>query len=106
MILIDFEKAFDSISWDLYHVLEHFGFGPSFINWIKLFNSNIKGTVLQVGFLSEFINIQRGCKQGDPIAPYLFILCAQIILKMMKNNNNINGIHVGAEEYKISKLCL
>ena len=77
LMLIDFEKAFDSISWDfLYKVLTRFGFGPDFIQWIKVFNSNIKAAVLQAGVLSEFINIKRGCKQGDPIAPYLFIICA------------------------------
>ena len=59
-MLIDFEKAFDSISWKfLYRVLKYFGFGPDFIKWIVLFNSNIKATVLQAGFLSEFINIER-----------------------------------------------
>ena len=66
LMLIDLEKAFNSISWkSLYDVLSHLGSGPDFIKWIKLFNSNIKATVLQAGFLSEFINIERGCKQGD-----------------------------------------
>ena len=45
--LIDFEKACNSISWKfLYRVLKFFGFGPDFIKWIKLFNSNIKATIL------------------------------------------------------------
>ena len=39
----DFEKAFDSVSWDfLYTVLDFFGFDYKFINWIKLFNTDIK----------------------------------------------------------------
>ena len=103
-MLIDFEKAFDSISWQfLYKVLQHLGFGTSFINWIKLFNNNIKGTILQAGILSDFIDIERGCKQGDPIAPYLFILCAQILFIMILNNNNIKGIQVGKGHYKITQ---
>ena len=104
LMLIDFEKAFDSVSWQfLYKVLQHFGFGSSFIDWIKLFNSNIKGTILQAGILSDFIDIERGCKQGDPIAPYLFILCAQILLIMVTNNDNIKGIQVGKKNYKITQ---
>ena len=67
LMLINFEKAFDSISWD--KVLTRFGFGPDLIRWIQVFNSYIKATVLQGGFLSEFIFIERGCKQGDPNAP-------------------------------------
>ena len=41
LLLIDFEKAFDSVSWSfLYKVLEYFGFGDSLISWIKLLNNN------------------------------------------------------------------
>ena len=73
LMLIDFEKAFDSISWQfIYKTLEHLGFHDGLIKWVKLFNKDIKATVLQVGVMSEFLNIERGCKQGDPLAPYIF----------------------------------
>ena len=106
LMFIDFEKAFDSISWKfLYEVLNGLGFGPDFIKWIKLFNSNINAAVLQSGFLSEFINIERGCKQGDSVAPYLFIICAQILFVLIHNNSNIKGVKVGSEEYKITQFA-
>ena len=39
---IDFEKAFDSLSRaSLFKSLESFGFGASFIAWIKTFYKNI-----------------------------------------------------------------
>ena len=99
-MLKDFEKAFDSSSWKfMYEALSHLGFGPDFTMWIKLFNINIKATALPAGFLSKFINIERGCKQGDPIAPYLFIICAQILFILI--HNNIKVVKVGSEEYKI-----
>ena len=106
LMLIDFKKAFDSISWDfLYKVLTRFSFGPDFIQWIKVFNSNTKATVLQADFLSEFINIKRGCKQGDPIAPYLFIICAQILFILINDNSNIKGVKVGTDIYKITQFA-
>lgn len=38
LMLIDFEKAFDSISWNfIYKALEFFNFGPSINRWIKTF---------------------------------------------------------------------
>ena len=54
LMLIDFKKAFDSVSWNfLYEVLKTFGFDKKFINWIKLFNSDISAYVIQCGFLSK-----------------------------------------------------
>ena len=40
LLFIDFEKAFDTIEWAFVRkALEHFGFGPSLINWINLLRS-------------------------------------------------------------------
>ena len=73
-MLIEFEKAFDSVSWDfLIEASNRLGFGH-FINWIITFNTNIFATVFQCGFLSNQICIKRGCRQGEPVAPYLFII--------------------------------
>ena len=58
LVLIEFEKAFDSVSWSfIYQTLAHLGFSEKFIKWIKLFNHNIKATIIQCGVLSDFINI-------------------------------------------------
>ena len=85
LMFIDFEKAFDSVSWKfMYKVLRHFNFSEEFVNWITLFNNKITASVLQVGVLSEFFPIERGCKQGDPISPYLFLLCAQVLYEMIQ----------------------
>ena len=106
LILIDFEKAFDSVSWTfIYQTLEFLGFGESFINWIKLFNTDVKATIIQCGFLSKFIDIERGCRQGDPISSYLFILAAQILTILFLNNPNIKGIFCGSTEIKLSQFA-
>jgi hypothetical protein len=42
-LLIDFEKAFDSISWNfLSNILKFFNFGESIQKWVKTFYNNIK----------------------------------------------------------------
>ena len=106
LVLIDFEKAFDSVSWTfLYKTLELLGFGQSFIRWIKIFNTDIKASILQCGFLSKFINIERGCRQGDPISPYLFIIAAQILTILILKNPNVKGIFCGNTEIKLSQFA-
>ena len=51
LMQINFQKAFDSVSWDfLYTVLQRFVFDDNFIEWIKLFNNEIKAFVTQCAF--------------------------------------------------------
>ena len=104
LLSVDFEKAFDSVSWSfIYKVMEFFGFGKSIISWIKTFNNNVKLSVNQCGNLSSFFSIGRGCRQGDPVSTFLFILCAEILGLMIRNNMNISGIIINDKEHKLSQ---
>lgn len=67
LLLIDFEKAFDSLSWSfMTKVLQMFNFGPSFINWVKVFHKNSKSAVSQSGHLSSFFSIRAWLPAGRP----------------------------------------
>ena len=83
--------------------MEFLGFGPSMIRWIKTFNTKIKASVLQCGIMSDFFAIERGCRQGDPMASYLFLLCAQILCLMVKFNMSIHGMSIADQEFKLSQ---
>ena len=75
LVLIDFEKAFDSISWSfIYQSLSFLGFPKDIVSWVKLFNNNIKATVTQCGVLSDFIDIEQGCRRGIPLHPIFLSL--------------------------------
>lgn len=104
LLLIDFEKAFDSVAWSfIYKVLDFFNFGNSIRRWIHLFYNRIESCVIVNGHLSEWFTLQRGCRQGDPLSPYIFILCAEILAEMVRYNSNIKGIFVTDTEFKLSQ---
>ncbi|MCG7891056.1 MAG: reverse transcriptase family protein, partial [Candidatus Thiodiazotropha endolucinida] len=104
LLLIDFEKAFDSVSWVfIQKVLKFLNFGPEFCRWIETFYCKITSSVIQYGHMSEFFNIGRGCRQGDPLSPYIFILCAEFLAVKIRQNKNISGIKIKDLEFKISQ---
>ena len=104
LLCLDFEKAFDSLDWGFLHkVLEGFGFKNDICSWVKTFYSNIRSTVSMNGLISDWFSVTRGCRQGDPISPYLFILCAEIMGCMIRENNNIKGIKIEDKEIKLTQ---
>lgn len=106
LMLIDFQKAFDSLSWNfLYKSLEFFGFQSSLIKWIHIFNNNIQASVIQCGNLSNRFSIGRGARQGDPISAYLFILCGEILSILIKLNKNVRGIIIDDNEHKLTQFA-
>ena len=104
LLLIDFEKAFDSISWIfIEEVLTFFNFGNSIKHWVKNFYTDIKSVVTQNNYLSDFFTIQRGCRQGDPLSPYIFLLCAEILGLLLRKNENVKGICIDDSEFLLSQ---
>lgn len=104
MLNIDFKKAFDSVNWEfMLKVLEAFGFQEGICNWIKTFYKNIKSCALVNGQISSWFEIERGCRQGDPLSPYLFILCAEILAIMVRENKDVQGIEINNVEHKLSQ---
>lgn len=66
-LLVDFEKAFDSVSWSfLKKSLRYFNFGESIRKRVSNFYSNITSAVNQGGNISDTFCLYRGCRQGDP----------------------------------------
>ena len=82
-----------------------FGFSEDFIRWVKLFNTNIKAYILQCGFLSEEILIERGCRQGDPLSAYLFLLGAEVLSTFIKLDRNIKGLKFGDQHIKMTQFA-
>ena len=95
LLTIDFEKAFDSVAWSFIEkTLQTFNFGSDIKRWISTFYCKISSCVYINGQYSSWFQIHRGTRQGDPLSPYLFLLCAEILSNMIRQNDRIKGIKI------------
>ena len=93
ILLIDFSKAFDSISHEyIYESLKFFNFGDHFIKIVKTMLTGRTCTVMIDGYETLPFNIERGVPQGDTASPYLFILVLEILLLRILLDDNVTKI--------------
>ena len=106
LVLVDFYKAFDSIAWEFIDkVLNFLNFGPDLKKWIQVFYNDISSCVMVNGKYSEYFPIGRGVRQGDPLSPYLFLLCAEVLAQTIRENDRIKGIQLNNEEALLSQFA-
>ena len=106
LLMVDFEKAFDSISWKFIEKsLVAYNFGNNFISYVKTLYNDISTTIINNGHTSEWFYPERGVRQGCPISPYLFILSVELLAINIRGNDNIKGITIDNQEIKISQLA-
>jgi hypothetical protein len=61
LVLLDFEKAFDTVEWSfLDKTLQFLGFGESFCSWIKTFYNDISSCIINNGHCSDYFKLGRG----------------------------------------------
>ncbi|KAJ3691252.1 hypothetical protein LUZ61_020416 [Rhynchospora tenuis] len=85
MIKIDFTKAFDTVDWSFLNtILAQRGFPTNYINWINLLLTTSVSSVLINGYRSRPFKHKRGVRQGDPISPFLFLLAADVLARMLE----------------------
>ncbi|KAK2414852.1 hypothetical protein QL285_037392 [Trifolium repens] len=88
-------------------MLQRFGFCDKWIRWIRacVFAGNL--SILVNGSPTKEFKIHRGLKQGDPLAPFLFLLLAEGFGGVMKKAVEVclfKGFHVGGNGLVISHL--
>ena len=84
-IKLDLEKAYDRLEWSFVHkVLEAFRFPLKLTKIIMSCIATTSISVLVNGGALQSFEPSRGIRQGDPLSPYIFILCMEYLGHLIK----------------------
>ena len=95
LIFVDFTKAFDSIHrGKMEQILLAYGIPKETVAAITILYRNTKVKVRSPDGDTEYFDIVAGVLQGDTLAPYLFIICLDYVLRTSINKIKENGFEL------------
>ena len=105
---VDFEKAYDSVRWEfLYDMLHRIGFHSKWIMWIKGCLVSATVSMLVNWCPTEEFYPSRGLRQGDLVAPFLFIVVAEGLgglVRQAVKANLYSNLNIGRKEVELCML--
>ena len=82
---LDIEKAYDHVNWEaLLNLLKRIGFGEKWCRWICTCISTVQFSIFINGAPTDFFGSTRGLRQGDQLAPMLFLVMMEVLSRMLK----------------------
>ena len=102
VVSVDQMKAFDRVSHDFpFKCLKRFGFGPSFIQWIQVLYNSVSSSVKVNGWLTAFVHLERGLRQGCPLSMPVYFLTAESMAINIRSNPGIHGVKPPGSENEV-----
>ncbi|KAG8499905.1 hypothetical protein CXB51_006559 [Gossypium anomalum] len=84
-VKLDMSKAYDRVEWNFVgEIMNRMGFAQEWTNSIMKCMSNVSYTTVVNGSIGEIFYPTRGLRQGNPLSPFLFLICAEGLSCLMR----------------------
>ena len=94
-LFVDFSKAFDSVDRSrMFEILKLYGIPKTIIEAIKVVYTDTVATILTPDGETPSFPINAGILQGDALAPFLFIMVVDYVLRISVDKINENGFQL------------
>lgn len=99
VLKLDISKAYDRVEWAfLEQTMNKLGFDEKWIRLVMDCITTVSFSVIINRTPTGMIIPQRGLRQGCPLSPYLFLICAEAFSNMLiqaERNKQIRGLKFG-----------
>ena len=107
-IKLNMSKAYDRANWNfLEQLMRKLGFNERWVQLIMGCVTTVSYSVLVNGEPCGLIQPSRGIRQGDPLYPFLFLLCTEGLnglIKRAESNGDIHGFSLCRRGSKLTHL--
>lgn len=104
----DISKAYDRMEWRfITDTMLSMGFNDTWIQWIRACIESVSFSVLVNGSPVGMIRPNRGIRQDDPLSPYIFILCAEVLSHLFNQadaSRQLKGMKISQDGPSINHL--